>query len=107
MLTPAEAERIVLENAPLMSREDCPLARAHGRFLREAIVADRDLPPYDRVMLDGYALRSSSLAAGTGTFRVEAVQAAGVRPLSPRPGRLRGGHDRGRAPRRGRLRGPV
>jgi molybdopterin molybdotransferase len=87
MLTPAEAERLVLENTPPMPREDCPLARAHGRFLRDAIVADRDLPPYDRVMLDGYALRSSSVAAGTETFRVEAVQAAGVRPLSLSPAR--------------------
>jgi len=80
MLTPAEAEKLVLENIPLWPKEDCPISRAHGRVLRESVLADRDLPPFDRVTLDGYALRASSLAAGVRKFQVEFVQAAGVRP---------------------------
>ncbi len=79
MLTPAEAERFIFENLVPYHREDCPLAAAHGRVLRSPICADRDLPPFDRVTMDGYALRASSLAAGTTTFRVERVQAAGMR----------------------------
>ena len=80
MLTPAEAEQLILEAIPRMDAEDCPIAGAHGRVLRADIRADRDLPPFDRVTLDGYALRSASLAAGVRTFQVGAVQAAGVRP---------------------------
>jgi molybdopterin molybdotransferase len=82
MLTPAEAEKLVLENTPLFHREDCPIGRAYGRILACDILADRDLPPFDRVTLDGYALRSAAVAAGLRTFRVEAVQPAGVRPAT-------------------------
>lgn len=79
MVTPAEADRIIRESIVPFHREDCALAEAHGRVLREDLVADRDLPPYDRVTMDGYALRAASLASGHRTFRVDAVQAAGMR----------------------------
>lgn len=79
MLTPAEAEALISQNVAPFLREHCPLASAHGRVLREELRADRDLPPFDRVTMDGYALRSSAVAAGVRTFRVEAVQAAGQR----------------------------
>src|SRR5258706_538216 len=67
--------------APRAPGEDCPLLQAHGRVLRRDLVADRDLPPFDRVTMDGYALRTSSLAGGASKFRVEATQAAGVTAL--------------------------
>jgi len=82
MLTPAEAERLILANLPRFPREDCPLLAAHGRILRTDIRADRDLPPFDRVTMDGFALRASALAGGVRTFRVEAIQAAGMRPFT-------------------------
>jgi molybdopterin molybdotransferase len=47
--------------------------------LRADIRADRDLPPFDRVTMDGYAVRAAAVAAGTRTFTVEGVQAAGMR----------------------------
>jgi molybdopterin molybdotransferase len=80
MLTPAEAEALILASMPPMPTEDVPLAEAHGRVLRAHIRADRDLPPFDRVMLDGYALRAAAGAAGTQTFRVTGLQAAGMIP---------------------------
>lgn len=88
MLPPAEATRLILECLAPAPREDCPLADAHGRVLREPILADRDLPPFDRVTLDGYALRAADLAAGVRRFTVHRVQAAGMRafPLGPGPG---------------------
>jgi molybdopterin molybdotransferase len=79
MLTPAEAERLILENIAPFHREDCPLGSAHHRVLRAEIRADRDLPPFDRVTMDGYAVRAAAAAAGTRTFKVEGVQAAGMR----------------------------
>lgn len=85
MLTPAEAEKLIFANLAPFHREDCPLASAHGRVLRTDLCADRDLPPFDRVTMDGYALRSSSLAAGVTAFRVESVQAAGMRPFKLGP----------------------
>lgn len=79
MLTPAAAEKLILENVGPFHREDCALNSAQRRVLRMEIRADRDLPPFDRVTMDGYAVRSSSLSAGVCVFRVEGVQAAGMR----------------------------
>lgn len=81
MLTPAAAEKLIFTHLAPFHREDCPLAQAHGRILRGDFCADRDLPPFDRVTMDGYALRAASLAAGVTHFRVEGVQAAGMRPF--------------------------
>jgi len=79
MLIPAEAESLIRDQLAPFHREDCPLASSHGRVLRADLTADRDLPPFDRVTMDGYALRASALAAGGRTFRIEGVQAAGMR----------------------------
>ena len=81
MITPAAAEKLIFTHLAPFHREDCPLAQAHGRMLRGDVRADRDLPPFDRVTMDGYALRAASLAAGVTHFRVEGVQAAGMRPF--------------------------
>jgi molybdopterin molybdotransferase len=85
VLTPAGAEKLIFATIPLFHREDCAIAEAHARVLRSDLKADRDLPPYDRVTMDGFALRSSVLAKGTRTFLVEATQAAGMRPFSLGP----------------------
>jgi molybdopterin molybdotransferase len=87
MLTPAEAEKLILENIAPFHREDCPIVAAHRRVLRIDLRADRDLPPFDRVTLDGFALRAEALAAGQRTFRVEGVQAAGMRAFKLGAGR--------------------
>lgn len=79
--TPDEAERIILAHINPLPGEDCTLAAARGRVLRTDLHADRDLPPFDRVTMDGFALRSRAVAAGVRRFRVEGVQAAGMRAL--------------------------
>lgn len=82
MVTPTEAEQIILESIVPYLREDCPLVSAHGRILRADLVADRDLPPYDRVTMDGFALRSASIAAGRRKYRVDGIQGAGMRAFT-------------------------
>lgn len=82
MLTPAEAEKLILAHIVPFLREDCALGVAHGRVLRADLRADRDLPPFDRVTMDGYALRAGAVAAGVRTFRIEGTQAAGMRALT-------------------------
>ena len=79
MLTPAEAEKSILERMTPFPREDCPLAAAHGRILRVEVRADREFPPFDRVTMDGYAVRAAAVAAGAKVFHIEQVQAAGMR----------------------------
>ncbi len=78
MLTPSEAEKLILEQIVPLSSEHCPLAQAHGRVLRAGVRADRDLPPFDRVTMDGFALCAAALAQGVRTFAIEGTQAAGM-----------------------------
>jgi molybdopterin molybdotransferase len=85
VLKPADAERLIFEAIPLLHREDCAISEAHGRVLRSDLRADRDLPPFDRVTMDGFAVRSSALGRGVARFRVEATQAAGMRPFALGP----------------------
>jgi molybdopterin molybdotransferase len=86
MITPTEAEDRIRASLAPFPAEECPLSAAHGRVLRADLCADRDLPPFDRVTMDGFALRSSMIATGKGTFRIEATQAAGMRPFKLGPG---------------------
>lgn len=79
---PADAERVILSSLPLLPTEHCPLASAHGRILRTPLSADRDLPPFDRVTMDGFAVRASAVAAGIRRFRIAGLQAAGMIPLT-------------------------
>lgn len=53
------------------------MEQAQGRILREDIQADRDFPPYNRVMMDGYALQFSEFAGGRRRFSVVSVEPAG------------------------------
>ena len=54
-----------LHCAKALRRSECvPIDEAGGRILAEAICADRDLPPFNRSAMDGYALRHADLAAG-------------------------------------------
>lgn len=83
MLRVDEALRIVLARARPLETETVGLAVAAGRVLRETIRADRDLPPFDRAQVDGYAVRAASLAGGGGRLRIVDRIAAGQWPGRP------------------------
>jgi molybdopterin molybdotransferase len=53
--------REVFKNRILPAVESVPLCDAAGRVLAEAVHADRDMPPLDRSMRDGYAVRSTDM----------------------------------------------
>lgn len=80
MITVKEAEQIVLSHCKDYGVELVPFLEAYGRVLAENIVTDRDLPPYDRVTMDGIAIRYADYAAGNRSFPVAATQAAGDPP---------------------------
>jgi molybdopterin molybdotransferase len=65
MIPVAEAIQIVKEHTPLLATESVELASALRRFLAEDIVADSDLPPFDRSQMDGYAVRASDVQSAT------------------------------------------
>jgi len=70
------ATRRIAEHLPAIPTIDCPLTKCAGRILRQTVAADRPLPPYDRSMMDGYALRAAD-AQATREFRIVAQAPAG------------------------------
>lgn len=78
LLTVAEAEQIILDHCLNLGEDLVPLNEARGRILREDLLADRDFPPFDRVTMDGIAIRYERFAAGQRVFPVAGVQAAGA-----------------------------
>jgi molybdopterin molybdotransferase len=63
LYTVPEALAIVLRHAQTLPGQRVPLNQALGRRLLEAVQADLDLPPFDKSIVDGYAVRSRDLAA--------------------------------------------
>ncbi|RLI21895.1 molybdopterin molybdenumtransferase MoeA [Candidatus Bathyarchaeota archaeon] len=54
-----KAKRIILENTPLKPRvEEISIHEAYNRVLAEDIIAPFDVPPFDRSVVDGYAVRA-------------------------------------------------
>lgn len=77
-----EASRIVLENLFSPQKERISLDSALGRVTSGAWLADQDYPSFDRVMMDGIAIRYSAWQAGIRTFRIAGIQRAGVPEFS-------------------------
>lgn len=77
MITFEEAYRIVLDNSRDFGVTEVPLLDSVGRVLRENWVADRDFPPFDRVMMDGIAIMYNQSVGKGGRFVIEDVAAAG------------------------------
>ena len=73
MISPVEAIEL-LKNITIPFRtEKMPLAKTLGMNIAEKIVADRDFPPFDRVMMDGIAVKDISAP----TWKIEGILFAG------------------------------
>ena len=77
MISVAEAIQIVRDKTPTLPVESVSLDRALGRFLAEDIVADTDLPPFDRAQMDGYALRADDVKETPVRLKIAGESAAG------------------------------
>ena len=70
MLTVAEALAAIVAEVKSFAAERVALAHALGLVLAEAIVADRDSPPFDKSLMDGFAVRSADVVTGQARLRV-------------------------------------
>ena len=70
-----EAERQIRARLPVFPGERVPLDAAAGRVLRQRVLAERDQPPFDRVMMDGIAI---ALDPSRRSFVVAGRQMAGM-----------------------------
>jgi molybdopterin molybdotransferase len=77
LLTVAQAIAIIdcVPVAPLIER--LPISQALGLYLAEDVVADRDYPPFDKSLMDGYAVRAADVAAVPVELRLIGEVAAG------------------------------
>ena len=78
MIPVSEAIKIVLRHAPTLELEAVALSDALGRVLAENIIADSDLPPFDRAQMDGYAVRAADIAKTPARLRIAGESAAGA-----------------------------
>ena len=77
MISVAEAIQIVRQQTQALSTERVPLEHALGRVLAEDVVADTDLPPFDRAQMDGYAVRAQDVKEAPVRLRITGESAAG------------------------------
>ncbi len=86
MLNSSDARARILAAMKPLPTATVPLSAATGRVLAETAVAERDQPPFDRVTMDGIALRHAEYATLERSFPIQATQLAGDPPLSLEPG---------------------
>ncbi len=82
-LTVEQAAELILRDAPAPRATSVPLEEAPGHVLAADVASDVDHPPFDKAMMDGYAVRSGD----AGPLEVLEAIAAGRRPSRElRPG---------------------
>jgi molybdopterin molybdotransferase len=77
MIPISEAIRIVLEHTSRLEVESVGLNDSLDRILAEDVVADCDLPPFDRAQMDGYAVRAEDVATTPAQLTIVGESAAG------------------------------
>ena len=78
MLTVAEALAAVIETVQSGPVEQIPLEAALGQVLAQDVVSDIDSPPFDKALMDGYALRTEDACAGADLEVIEEITAGKV-----------------------------
>ena len=69
------AEAAVQARLTTTPTESRPLAECIGQVLREDVYAERDNPPFDRVLHGRHRDRQRAFARGVRRFRIEATAA--------------------------------
>ena len=77
MLTTVEATHAIKQAMAPFDAETVPVDKAIGRVLRQPVHAERDQPPFDRVMMDGIAIRFADFDGGQRSFPIQSRQHAG------------------------------
>ncbi len=79
MLTVDEALALVLAQAAPLPAGTIPLAAAHGAVLAEDVTSDIDSPPYDKSIVDGFAVMAADLQGGEACLTIlEEVMAGDI-----------------------------
>lgn len=77
MIEISKALKIIDQETAALGYEKIDLADAVGRVLAEDIVADSDLPPFDRSQMDGFAVFAADTIKAPVTLKIVGESAAG------------------------------
>lgn len=77
MISTEKAHQLVQKHLLRLGTERVRFDQALGRVSAEPIRADRDLPPFDRVTMDGIALNTTHFDFNTQEGEIEALRGAG------------------------------
>lgn len=83
MIELKEALQIVLDAARLLRTERVDMGEALNRILAEDVVADADMPPFDRATVDGYACRRADLGGGLAVIETIPAGSTPTRAVGP------------------------
>src|SRR5262252_2705798 len=77
MIPVTEALAIIAGKVTPLGTEQALLSSILGRVLAEEIIADSDLPPFDRSQMDGYAVRAKDVEQTPARLRIVGESIAG------------------------------
>lgn len=80
MLSVTQAFDLLLSNVSPLEPHELPLSDCIHLTLAKDIAAATDLPPFDKSLMDGYAVRASDMESGAACLRVIEVITAGQIP---------------------------
>jgi molybdopterin molybdotransferase len=86
MLPVEDALKVVLSHCRPLAPETAPLGvDSLGLVLAEDVASDLDSPPFDKALMDGYAVRAADVPGGRAELRIAAEVMAGqvAPPLPP------------------------
>jgi molybdopterin molybdotransferase len=84
MLSVSQAQALVLEHTQPLPPEMTSLTPAVlGQVLAEDVMSDIDMPPYDKALMDGFAVRAADLPQGNGVLTIIEEITAGNVPRNP------------------------
>lgn len=84
MLSVSEAQSVVLAKAEALPPAPTLISPDHlGQILAEDIASDIDMPPFDKALMDGFAVRAGDLSEGKGVLRIIEEVTAGQTPRRP------------------------
>src|SRR5437588_388485 len=81
MLSVAEAQALVIQHVRPLTPQTVPLSSAAlGLVLAEDVASDIDMPPFDKSLMDGLAIRCADLPEGHGVLTIIEEVTAGTMP---------------------------
>lgn len=83
MISVEEALAAITDEVRPLAAHSVPLDEAYGLVLAEEIMATVDSPPFDKALMDGFAVRAADLTTGGTELKVVEEVIAGRMPACP------------------------